>query len=345
LEEDKIVATGKTGFRMPALNLHGTLEHLTFTITNGAPVKVSGQGKLPFERGKAKGSVDVTLHPSGNFSGKGTLSYKLKDNVMVAGTVELDEKQKLHVTGELEISRYELFKEYGDKRDLFTLDVPIPVPALSIGTAAGLVFHIRGGVGVGYSFGPGVIEPLKFSAGFDPLESDPDLKLTVTGKVKVPASATLTASISGSLAVQVSVVVGSAGAEGGLQLTGELKLTAGAFADLKASYEKKKLTAKVVAGIDTQLLLGLTLTAFARAWAGAFGITGELRKDWTLAKRNIDTHLGFYLSAPFEYADDTGIKLPALQDVTLKKPEVTSENLKRILSEIFSGAKETPTQK
>jgi hypothetical protein len=128
--------------------------------------------------------------------------------------------------------------------------------------------------------------------------------------------------------------------EGGLKLQGDLMLTAGAFADFNAEYKKKRLTAKLVAGIDTKLLLGLSLTAFARAWAGAFGISGEVRKDWTLARKVIDTHLGFYLSAPFEYADDTGVKLPELKDITLKKPELTTENLERVMREIFGGASE-----
>ena len=343
LGQGKLVATGKTGFTIPALGLSGDLTEVTFTVTEGKPLQVTGTGNLQFEKGKAKGRVDVTLHPSGKFSGKGTLTYKLKENIIVTGTVELDEKEKLRVTGELLITRYELFKAYGDKRDLFSIDFPIPIPGLSIGTS-GLVFKVGGGVSVSYSFGPGVIEPLKFSAGFDPLEADPDLELTVTGTVKVPAEAKLSAYITGSLAIQVSFGVGSAGAEGGLKLQGDLILKAGAFANLAASYKKKRFAAKVEAGIEAKLLLGLALSAYARAWAGAFGIEGEIRKDWILAQRTIDTRLGFYVKAPFEYADDTGIKLPEMKDIEFRKPDVTLENAKRIISEIFSAAPEKVTE-
>lgn len=339
LGKDVLVATGTTGFTIPQVGLSGKLNPVTFTIAKGEDVKVSGKGSLDFVKGKASGHVDVTLHPSGLFTGKGTLTYKIKENIIVSGTVELDDKQKLHVSGELTITRYELFKQHGDKKDLFTLDIPVPVPGLSIGTT-GLVFHIKGGVGVAYSFGPGTIEPLIFSAKFDPLEDDPNFEAEVRGSVKVPASATLSAFISGSLAVQVDVYVGSAGAEAGLKLTGEIILSAGAFANFKAAYKQKKLSAHLDAGIEAKLLLGLSLTAFARAWAGAFGISGEVRKDWTLARKVIDTQLGFYLSAPFDYADDTGIKLPSLDDITLKKPELTTENLKRILGEIFGSSSE-----
>jgi len=339
----KLVATGSTGFTIASIGLSGKLSEVTVTIAEGQPMTVSGKGGLDFKKGKAEGHVDVTLHPNGKFSGMGKLSYKLKENIIVTGTVELDEKEKLRVTGELLITRYEIFKQYGDKRDLFSIDFPIPIPGLSIGTS-GLVFKVGGGVSVSYSFGPGTIEPLKFSAGFDPLEADPDLELTVTGTVKVPAEAKLSAYITGSLAIQVSFGVGSAGAEGGLKLQGDLILRAGAFANLNASYKKKRFTAKVEAGIDAKLLLGLALSAYARAWAGAFGIQGEIRKDWILAQRQIDTRLGFYVKAPFEYADDTGIKLPEMKDIEFRKPDVTLENAKRIISEIFSGAPEKVTE-
>ena len=221
--------------------------------------------------------------------------------------------------------------------------MPVPVPGLSIGTQAGLIFHIRGGVGVAYSFGPGAIEPFIISAKFDPLEDDPKVEGEILGSVKVPASATLSAFISGSLALEIDVFVGSAGAEGKVTLTGELIIDAGAFANFKAAYKEKKLSAHLDAGLKAKLLLGLGLTAGVRAWAGAFGISGELKKEWTLARKVIDTQLGFYLSAPFDYADDTGIKLPELKDITLTKPDITTENLKRILSEIFGAA--SPTEK
>ena len=120
----KLVATGSTGFTIPAIGLSGRLTEVTFTVTEGAPLVVTGKGGLDFKKGKAEGHVDVTLHPTGKFSGIGKLSYKLKENIIVTGTVELDEKEKLRVTGELLITRYEIFKQYGDKRDLFSIDFP-----------------------------------------------------------------------------------------------------------------------------------------------------------------------------------------------------------------------------
>ncbi|MGB8886250.1 MAG: DUF4157 domain-containing protein [Candidatus Korobacteraceae bacterium] len=337
LTDDKLVATGHTGFKIPSIGLGGKLEHITVELGKDLSfkdAKIYGKGSMEINKGKASGHATVNLLPTGKFSGEGSLTYELKPGLTVTGTVILDEQEKLSVKGTLQVARYELFKQHGDKRDLLNIDIPIPTP-LSIGTQAGIVVHIRGGIGVAYSFGPGVIEPLIFSAGFDPLASDPNLELTVTGTVKVPASATLSASISGTVALQVDVAIASAGAEAGLKLTGELILSAGAFAKLDAAYKAKKLTAKVEAGIETSLMLGIALTAFARAWAGAFGFSGELRKDWVLGKKTIDTGVGFTLSAPFLYDSETGIKLPEAKDITLKKPEL---DFGKIVKQLFADA-------
>lgn len=344
LNKGTLTATGETGFTIKQLGLTGRLTAVTFTWTEGQPVKAFGKGSLTIKKGKADGKIDVTLAPDGRFSGTGKISYKLKENLIVGITVTLTPEQKLSILGELEITRYELFKQYAGQKDLFHFDFPIPVPGLSLGNLAGLMFKVGGGVSVSYSFGPGVIEPLKFSAGFDPLEPDPNYSLTVDGTVKVPAEAKLSAYITGSLALQVSYGVGSAGAEGGLKLQGDLILRAGAFAKLAAAYKDKRLTAKVEAGINTQLLLGLALSAYARAWAGAFGIEGEVKKEWILAKKTIDTHLGFSLKAPFEYADDSGIKFPELKDIEMSQPDFTLDNAKRIINEIFSSAPEKKTE-
>src|SRR5262249_48280506 len=70
LGEDTLVATGKTGFTIPAIGLSGHLDEVTFTIVKEGPVKVSGKGGFDFKKGKAEGHVNVELHPNGKFSGK-----------------------------------------------------------------------------------------------------------------------------------------------------------------------------------------------------------------------------------------------------------------------------------
>ncbi len=347
LEKDYLRAEGSTGFTIKELGVRGRLDKIVLVMSKGERIRVhEGHGGLDYKSksGKAEGHVDVKLNPNGKFSGKGSLTYELKKDVIVTGTVELDEKEKLHVTGELVFARLPLFKFYGDKKNLFTLKVPpIPIPGLSIGSS-GVVFNIKGGVDMEYRFGPGVIEPLKLSTGFDPLEADPNLNLKVSGTVKIPAFAKLTAYISGEVAIQLDIYIASAGVAGGLTLSGELTLTAGVFAELNGGYENKRLFANVLAGMKTELLLKLALTAYVRAWAGIFFLKAETRKDWTLAEKTINTGLGFYIAAPFGYADDTGIKLPWYKDVIVKEPDVSAENMKRILGDIFGKSREKVTE-
>ena len=99
------------------------------------------------------------------------------------------------------------------------------------------------------------------------------------------------------------------------EVAGRSDSQSGRVCESRCGLQEETVQREDEAGIDAKLLLGLALSAYARAWAGAFGIQGEIRKDWILAQRQIDTRLGFYVKAPFEYADDTGIKLPELKDI------------------------------
>jgi hypothetical protein len=341
LTRGSLYAKGKTGFHLEKLDLKGELNPVKIAMKDGEDPKVAGTGKMHIKKGKVEGDATVELDWDGKFSGEGSVTYVIKPNLIVTAKVKLSKDQKLKFDGELLLTRYELFRQYGDKKNLFSVGMDIPVPGLSIGSLGGVMFHIGGGVDAEYSFGPGTLEPLKIAASFEPLEENPNIDVEVTGEVKVPAKATLSAYIEGSLRLKVDVLVGSAGAEGGIKLQGDLILEGGVFAKFEARYKGGHLSAKVEAGLKTELLLGLSLGLFVHAWAGAFGLSADIRKDWTVAKKKIDTGLGFFMSAPFEYADDKPFKFPSIDDVTIKKPDLTVDNMKRIVGELFSSQKGT----
>ncbi len=333
---ERLIAEGSTGFTLKAINLTGKLTDVTFTASKGGNVSVSGTGKLSIQRGKAKGSAEVTLHPNGKFTGKGAITYQLRPDLVVEGLVELDEKEKLHIKGVLTFARFKLFDGYHPKpKNLFSLNLSIPVPGASIG-GFGLKFKLGGGVDVGYGFGPGVIEPMIFDAGFDPLEEDPDLSVGVTGKLKIPAFAELKAFIKGGLSLDV--LIAEAGGE--LELRGTIRLEGGLFADFKAHYAKNKFTAELTPEISAELILLLALLARVYAEAGVWRLKVRTEKTWTLGERRVPTGLGFLLSAPFSYDSDTGIKLPSPDQITLKKPEISTDKLTEIAKRLFSSAKE-----
>jgi len=91
------------------------------------------------------------------------------------------------------------------------------------------------------------------------------------------------------------------------------------------------------------LMLGLALDLHAWAMAGVGWLSVRTDKYWNLGKREVDTKLGFSLSAPIEYATDTGPKLPSMRDVSMKTPEITTENMKRIVKELVSGSSSRET--
>ncbi len=323
------VAT-KTGFKIPVVDFTGNLDRLTITVNKEGKLWVTGAGSLEFERGKAKGKITVDLHEGGWFSGTGNVSYKLRDDLTLSGGVAFTERPKppeprLRVTGELKLEKFHLFDAKGSSKDLVKVGVTIPIPGLSAGTS-GLVINVAGKLTIGYSFGPGVIAPLIFKAGFNPLDDASDLELGVEGTVKIPASAYLRAAVSAELAAQVDAYIAKGGVAAGLELSGRVELKGEAFADLKASYKEKKLKADVTAGVRADLDLGFALTAYVRAYASSIiGLDAEERIDWVLAAKSLPTGAKLELSAPFGYASDTGFTFPELKDIKVVYPEIDAK--------------------
>src|SRR4029453_16257132 len=125
---------------------------------------------------------------------------------------------------------------------------------------------------------------------------------------------------------------------GKLVLTGTIKLDGGLFAPFKATYKMGKSEASLTPEIKAALILGLALDLTAWAKAGIGWLSVKTEKTWNLARREVNTGLGFSLKAPLEYSTDKGATLPTLDQIELKRPDITTENLKRILHELVSGA-------
>ena len=332
------VVKTKTGFIIPVVNFPGQLDNLTLVITKEGKVVVTGKGGLDFERGKAKGHLGVELHEGGWFSGDGTVSYKLREDLTLTGGVVFTERPKppeprLRVTGELRLDKLHLFDPKTSEKELLKVGVTIPIPGLSAGTS-GLVINVAGSLKVGYSFGPGAIAPLIFKAGFNPLDDASDFTLEVTGTVSIPASAYIRAAVSAELAAQIDAFIAKGGVAVGLELSGRVELKGEAFADLKALYKERKLNASVTAGVRAGLDLGFALTAYVRAYATSIiGLGGEERIDWKLVEKSLPTGAKLELSAPFSYASDTGFTFPALKDITVIYPEIDA---KKTINDLWS---------
>lgn len=317
----------------------GNLDRFKITIAKGGNVTVTGAGGFSFKKGKAAGKVAVELAEDGSFNGKGSLSYALSENLTVDGTVEFKEKgkPKLAITGTLTFAKLELMKAMADNKTLFEKDFSIPIPYASIG-GVGLKAFFGVKLEAGYTLGPIVVEPLVFTAGFNPLDDEPQLNLGASGELKVPCSATLSASLSGG--VKLDAYVAEIG--GKITITGTIKLKGGIFVPFKGSYNNQEFAVEMTPEARLNLLLGVALSATVWAKAGVGFLSTGVDKTWLLGQREIDTKLGFGVKAPVSYSSKTGAKIPSFDQITFVPPEFTKENLSRVSDELFGAAKGNP---
>jgi hypothetical protein len=219
-------------------------------------------------------------------------------------------------------------------RTLFDVEYGIPIPGASVG-GVGLKAVLGAKLDLGFQFGPVVIEPVTFEAGFNPLEDDPQLDLGVSGELKAPVSASLSASVSGG--IKIDAFIAEVG--GKITITGVVTLAGGLRVPFKGRYANKRLTVELTPEVQLGLLLGVGLSASVWAKAGVGFLSVKTSKTWDLGHRQVGTGLKLGLRAPVSYDSETGAKLPSADQVQLIKPDFSAKNLERIASELFSGAK------
>lgn len=318
----------------------GTLDRLNLKIAKGGVVTVTGAGGFAFKKGKAAGKVSVELLADGSFYGIGSLTYALSENLTVDGKVEFKEKgvPKLRITGSLTFAKIELMKAVADDRTLFDKEFSVPIPFASIGGVVGLkaIFGVK--LEASYSLGPIVVEPLTFTAGFNPMDDEPQLNLGASGELKVPVTATLSASLSGG--VKLDAYIAEVG--GKITITGTIKLKGGLFVPFKGTYSNTEFAVEMTPEARLNLLLGIALSATVWAKAGIGWLSVGTSKTWDLGKREVDTGLGFGIKAPISYSSRTGAKIPSLNQIEFVPPDFSKENLSRVVDRLFGETKGDP---
>lgn len=316
-------------------DLIANLRSLTVELRPGHNPVFYGSGSVALKKGKVDGHAELTLNKNGKFTGKGTVKYRFNEKLEATAGVELDDKERLKFSGEITIASIKLFEAFGDTKELFSVDFAIGIPGLSIG-GIGLELRVGGGATVGYSVGPGTIAPLKFEASFYPLEEQADLTVGVSGSLNIPATAFLEANVHADIVLDAFI----AEVGGGVKVTGTIKLKGGLFVPFSGSFKQGKIEAELNPELKFALLLGLALSIRAWAKAGFGWLSVKTSKEWILAQKEIDTGLGFSFKAPIKYSSDKGATLPSFNQVEVKKPDVSKEKLKSILSQLVSSADE-----
>jgi len=301
--------------------------------------KFSGSGKLAFEKGRAKGTLQIELLPNEHFTGKGNVTIQIKEGVEASAGVELDEKEKLHVAGKLAFTKpIKLFDSFGGNATIFKAGVSIPIPGASIGPI-GVKARIEGELSAGYQIGPGEIRNAAAEAHFDPLEENSNFEFEIGGQLWIGASAHITGAVTGSIVLDAVI----AEVSGGLTISATASLNGEVLSNVKFTYSKDRyaLTADFAASLA--LAIRLALEASVRAQAGIKPFEVDTEKRWTLAAREFNTglKLGIAVKKPLSYSSDKGLEVPSPSDIEVTKPDLDAS---RLLKDVFGAAdgKEKP---
>jgi hypothetical protein len=318
----KVSGDAKTGF-----TYQGIEGDIDLVYENGA---VTGTGKVEIEKPKGKpkvkGTIAVTLHKNGNLTGEGKVDYEIKPGLIASAGIKVDEKGKVTLVGSLTFPPYQLFKKFPDPPKRLTIfEIPtitIPIPGASIGPI-GLKAKIDAGIYANFSVGPGEIQGGYIKTIMNPLEDNPNLDIELGGKVYIPASFSVTGSVTGSVALDVGV----ASVAGGLTLSVTASLDGHVLSNLKAHYFQGKFEAEA----DFELLLALAfylaLSAIVKAEAGVWRFKVTTTKEWELAKFKLDTalKLGLKLKKPLAYSSEKGFSAPSFDDIEWILPKFEPE--------------------
>jgi Domain of unknown function (DUF4157) len=324
----KITGGGKFNFRQWKGDINLVYERFA-----GGGVKVAGDGKVEVETKDKKGigSLEAHIDETGKIWGKGNLSYQITPTIRPEFNVELTKENLLHVSGSLTLGPYTLFERFPkdgkDSRELFKIGTPkftIPTPILGVTVYA----RLTASVGYGFFIGPAVVQSIKISGSFDPLEENPNIVASLAGNFVCPFGATAYGKVGARIGAEV--LGGLAGLEGGIDVTATVNVAPTIKAEAFGKYEKGNFTVGVKPSfdlnIDAKLDIDGAVTASA-AW-GLFSKTW----DFNIAsfKKNLYSKTVNFgeVSATF----GSGKSLPGAQEKTALPDIEPIEMIKEIVN-------------
>ena len=320
-----ISATGRTGITIGGLN-----GQVAITYRNG---RVTGEGTIAINRGRANGTMTVRLGESGRISGTGTIRYQITPSLIATAGIEVREDRSVRLSGVLEFPQpILLFRGVNAERELFNRSVDIPIVGVSLGPISiGLIARITGTFGVTYGIGPGELRNARIAAAFNPLDENPDLDLQVGARLVIPAHAGVYISVRGA----VGLSAGIASVTGGVTARGTAELRGGLEAAVDVHYQHNRFVVDAFAEISAAPVLRLSLDADVTAEAGALGLSYRAQKVWHLAGFEYGSNLRFGLRAPLHYASDEAFRPPSLQDIQFITPDI---NVRQLVGDLIDRA-------
>lgn len=321
--------TRVAGSARTTFTLLGATGDLTLRYLDG---RFSGEGNVELRRGRFTGKLTARLDQEGRISGSGQGSLEIRPGLVGTVGVTYSPDRRLRVTGEMRFPPYQFMDQHGAVYTIFRRNIEIPIFAIPLGIGSvGLVATIGGSLVARYSYGPGVIRDMVISAGFEPLEENPNVELSAGAKLVIPAQAGLELGIRAGIGASVAI----ASATGGITVTGGLLLRGGLEADAQLRYARNVLTFDASAQIKVQPVLTLRIEAdiLIEALVG-----GPWRFPYELASYSYPLDAEFGMIVPFHYQSDQPLRLPSVSDIRWITPNIDVQALARqIAGQVRTG--------
>jgi hypothetical protein len=276
---------------------------------------VFGGGTAAIRKGKLNGTMKLKLSKEHRLSGEGKVDYPLSEKLVGSIGVQLAESGKLTVLGGLRVVQpIEVFRKFGDRIEKELFHQLFPVPGLSLPVVGGVGVDVSVKAGFDYGVGPGTLHDVFIETQFDPFEEDPNLELKGGAQFSIPAHAGVFLKFSGGIGVGNNFV----SASGGLSILGEVGVDGGFSAKVDLAYARKRFVIEAQAVVEAGLTLVVTLSIYVEGRAVSW--TG--RKEWELAGFRWGTGSQIQMIFPVRYASDEPFKVPSLDSVKVKLPQI-----------------------
>ena len=350
---DRLLLMGDATIRVPnlrpvQLSLRHDGEHLSGSARTGIDIagltgdvlvnyrdgRVSGEGTLTVQRGRATGTITLRISEAGNLTGRGTVTVRITENLIGTVGIEKPESGPVRVSGELAFPNpITLFRAVERNHTLFSRSVEFGIPGLSIPVVnVGVVATITGSLSVGYGFGPGTLQDVRVGVGFNPLEEVSDLAIDASARLVVPAHAELTLAIRAGAGLSAGV----ARITGGITGRGTVGLTGGFTGAIEFHYRNDIYVVQAEAAIRMRPVFRLGLDADVTAEIGAFGyVAARWQKVWNLYNFEWGANAEAGLIARIRYATDEGLMLPSPENIRWIVPTIDTS---QILRDLFGRA-------
>ncbi len=283
-----------------------------------------------FQRGMLSGEVSVgltnrTVGPDGQPSGEpapdspllvyggGSATVQIAPWLQGTAGVRFAPDGEVTVSGEIGLpSQIEIFPRKQIDKDIFSIDIPIPI-------VPGIFAEVGGGLDAHAGIGPGVIDQLRLGIEYNPAHEE-NTHVTGDGHVNVPADAGLRLSVHGGIGLGIP----AASVSGGLEVGGELGIEGAAEAGVH---------------VDWMPSQGLRIDAYGRLSAHpkfVFDVSGYVEVEalfftiyenrWQLASFEYGSDMTFGVNFPIRYREGEPFDI-SLDDVEFQVPEVSATDI------------------